>query len=176
MAQALYPLAKVQHVQLECEHAGFCWEGWNCLWALVPIHHAPLCLCIKIHRALLCVLRQMYESQPFVKISTTADLPLNIYYHLIHNAQKFLFHTLWALKHFIVCASSTHCNQWPFHQCLHFNTGEMQLENSKWVCLWVEMYCIPPRPEYCMHMIWCNKIVSAHSVLTNLQCKVTWVD
>ena len=43
-AQASHPLAKIQHVRLCCEHAGFCCKGWNCLWALVSIHPAPLCV------------------------------------------------------------------------------------------------------------------------------------
>ena len=30
-AQALHPLAKVPHMRLCCEHAGFCCEGWDCL-------------------------------------------------------------------------------------------------------------------------------------------------
>ena len=38
VAQASQALAKVQHLQLCCELAGFCCEGWDCLWSLVSIH------------------------------------------------------------------------------------------------------------------------------------------
>ena len=37
-AQTSQALAKVQHVRLCCEVAGFCSKGWDCLWALVSIH------------------------------------------------------------------------------------------------------------------------------------------
>ena len=38
VAQASQALAKVQHLQLCCELAGFCCEGWDCLRELVSMH------------------------------------------------------------------------------------------------------------------------------------------
>ena len=38
VAQASQAFTKVEHVRLCCELAGFCCEGWDCLWSLVSIH------------------------------------------------------------------------------------------------------------------------------------------
>ena len=40
-------LAKVWHVRLCCELAGFCCEGCDCLWALVSIHREELCTVVR---------------------------------------------------------------------------------------------------------------------------------
>ena len=42
-AQASQALAKVQHVRLCCEVAGFCCEGCDRLWLLVSIHRCASC-------------------------------------------------------------------------------------------------------------------------------------
>ena len=47
VAHASHSLAKVQHVRLYCEHAGFCCEGWDCCehWSpYIERHRAPLCV------------------------------------------------------------------------------------------------------------------------------------
>ena len=61
-AQASHPLAKVQNVRLCCEYAGFCCEGCDWLWALVPIHREPLYILLTHvwKSALIYNLRQQY--------------------------------------------------------------------------------------------------------------------
>ena len=53
-------LAKVQHVQLCCEHAGFYCESWDCLWALVSIHRETLSTVVR--PANTCMETRLYKT------------------------------------------------------------------------------------------------------------------